>query len=103
MGAVSVTIAATDVMGNKRVHHGTGAMSASYATGGDTFTARQFGMTSVDRLIVNNTEGGFMLAPNLDALTVFAYEAGADGAALDEVTATGDLSAELFDWVAYGV
>lgn len=102
MGATTLTVGSHELSGRLRMTQGTGLMSSSYATGGDSFTARALGLRTVTRLVVNNTEGGYMLAPNTDNLTILAYEAGADGNSLDQVGATSDLSAEAFDWVAYG-
>lgn len=59
MGAASFTIVNYWGSGNKLYREGTGNLSSSYATGGDTHTARNLGLSLVDSLVIEPA-GGFV-------------------------------------------
>lgn len=103
MGATAMTILRTDVTGNTRYHSGTGTLSASYAAGGDTFTARNLGLTSVDQMQVTQADG-FTLEVDVVNSTILAYEDKVTAAAtpLLEQAAASDMSAVAFRWQAWG-
>lgn len=103
MGAITVTKDSRPrVVGAERMVKGTITMAASYATNGDTgLTPSAMGLRRLDRVIINPM-GGYVLVPDLTNSKVLAYEASADGSALDEVTATTDISAVVAPFVAYG-
>ncbi len=86
----------------RKVIVGTFAMSSSYATGGDAVVAADLGIATIAVLIPSTTDGGFALAHDAGTNTIKAFEAGVDGAALDEVTATTDLSGETASFIAIG-
>lgn len=71
-------------------------LSTSYATGGDTFTAAQFGLDRVVKMICNPGQG-YDFQPDLTNSKILAYSTSAT-----QVTATTDLSAISFDVIAWG-
>ncbi len=132
MGAAILTIKTTDVVGNKRMHTGTGTLSASYAANGDTFTALALGLMTVDHLSIEGS-GAIMFEPDVANLKIKAIfptggattapttqanpivTTGASSAtAVDavtpnitpgkgkEVAATANLTAVTFRWSAIG-
>ena len=102
MGAAVITLATTDVMGNKRVHIGTATLSSSYATGGDTWTENDFGMLAVDQLQLE-TAGGTIFEPDLTNKKIKALRSGdAAQSVLVEVANGDDLSGITFRFTATG-
>ena len=68
-------------------------MSNSYAANGDVLNLKtSLGVNKILNVHFDNA-GGYVLSYDVANGKIKAYEAGADGAALDEVTATTDLSA----------
>ena len=95
MGAISVSSRAYDIFGNKQEVSGQLTMSSSYATNGDTFTAGQFGLARLDRLIPISS-AGYTFQPDLTNLKIKAFtnvEVG-NGTPLNGVTV---------DYIALGV
>lgn len=98
--ASSITLAGDwlGTTGAKRTTYGTGNLG-TYSSGGITITAQQLGLGHIESLQVEPA-GGYVFNWN-GVLTILAYEAGADGGALDEVGTT-DISAAIFRWRAIG-
>lgn len=80
---------------------------ASYATGGEAFTAATVGLSRLDYLIVSGvSEGGYAAAYDPSAGKVKWFEGDYDPAAagpLTEVAALTDLDAESVDFIAVGL
>lgn len=133
MGAAVVTIQGYSVTGNKRMHWGTLHLSTSYATGGDTWTPNNFGMSTVEQLDINSP-GTLIMLPDTVNLKIKAYyptggggpnpttpaapkvsSGGSTASAVDatdptitpgvgiEVAATADLSGTVVSFQAIGV
>lgn len=65
MGAATFTEAADgqDTIGNRRVVRGTLALSASYATGGDSFDlATEVGLKEVTKILVQGSNAGYSVS-----------------------------------------
>jgi hypothetical protein len=113
MGACTVTVVDQGVSGSKRVVLGRIACSASYAAGGDTFTAAKLGLVTIDKMfvlpsaLVTSTiqvpavvpTGGSWPATG-GKLAMFGDSGGAAGSALAE--ASGDLSGFTCEFMAWG-
>ena len=80
-------------------------MDSSYATGGEAVTAAQLGLGSIETLVLNQAEDGYVFHWDASAETIIAYyadyDAVADGA-LIEVASTTDLSSVVIEFVATG-
>ena len=87
------------VQGNKVVTHGTGNLG-TYAANGIAVTANQVGLGIIEDLQVHPVDG-YVFEYDKTNGKVKAYEAGADGAALDEVGVV-DLSSNVFRFQATG-
>ena len=110
MGACTITPDKynAQVSGSQRKQTGSLHLSASYATGGDTWTANQFGLVTVDELVIESggktgTEAsGYVFQPDTTNKKIKAYQSGAGAdAALDEVQ-SGDLSATVVRYTVWG-
>jgi len=105
MGSVSVSVTHQTVWGDVQIVFGTITMSNSYATGGDTLSTGDFGLTELNHLFLSTRTGGYVLAwdkANGKVLAYYGdYDAAADGA-LVQVAATTDLSSVVADFVAVG-
>lgn len=94
----SVTGAKDFVLGNKKAKTRVITFDASYATGGESLTAKDFGFRSLDAVIVHGAarkaDGTSALIANYDytASTMMAYWSAGAGAAPTQVTAATDLS-----------
>lgn len=75
-------------------------LSASYATGGDSISASQLGMSDLDTFVVSGS-GGYVLQPASSYGKIQGFEAGVDAAALDEI-GTGDQTSITGTIVAFG-
>lgn len=76
MGATTQTLGTGDAVvkfGNKWGINSTLAMSSSYATNGDTVTARGFGLTEIDEVVILNQPAGYTLTYDRTNLKVKAY------------------------------
>lgn len=93
MGAVSVSIKKrTGILPTGTARIADITMSSSYATGGDTFTASQFELRSIDAILIVGA-GGRLLEPDIANSKILAYEDGATvSGALDQVPAATNLS-----------
>ncbi len=74
----------------------------SYVTNGEPFTKEDVGLYNVKELRFNQGEDGYVLHWDAANEKIIAYEAGADGAALDEVANATDLSGVVVEAVAVG-
>ena len=84
------------VVGNMRLAIYQVTFDNSYPTGGEALTAADLGLSSIEIMKTDGGDGGYV--PQFDYANnkMLMFEAGADGAALDEVTATTDLSSVSF-------
>ncbi len=89
-------------IGTKRQHSGTITFDSSYPTGGEAVTAANFGLSVMDHLQFNQGEDGYVFHWDKANAKIIAYEAGADGAPLDEVADTTDLSSVVVEAIATG-
>lgn len=117
MGTVVVTIAnpgpdPVDYFGSRKVVFGTLHLSTSYATGGDSYTAGQFGMERIDMLEIAQPGDGnttsWMLAPILPTTVgqsaagkIQAFGTGSGAGALAEA-GNIDLSSFVANFLAIG-
>ena len=118
MGNVVVTLAnpgpdPVDYFGSRKVVFGTLNLSADYATGGDAYTAGQFGLERVDALLISQPGDGsatsWMLAPTLPTTSgltaagvIQAYGGAAAATALEEAAAATDLHTFIANFLAIG-
>jgi hypothetical protein len=75
---------------------------SSYASGGESLTAADLGLESLHIVLVHGEDSGYIPQYDYTNSKLAVYEAGADGAALDEVADTTDLSAFYARVIAYG-
>ena len=78
-------------------------MDDSYPTNGEAVTATDFGFRTLTHLLCGASETGYVFAFDDSASKIKAFEAGADGAALDEVANATDLSGSHFVFFASGI
>lgn len=88
-----------NTVGSIQQTHGTGNLG-TYATNGIAITANQVGLGVIEDLKVMPA-GGYVFHWDKANDLVQAFEAGANGSALDEVGST-DISAAVFRWEATG-
>ena len=94
-----------EVPGNRKQVIGTVTFDSSYATGGEAVTLTQLGLTRLDWLTVNTTDGH---VPAWDGSTstpkvkLFWVDTTTDGAPLAEVPSTTDVSAVVVRFHAVG-
>jgi hypothetical protein len=63
MGAATFTETSQDVHGNRRIVRGTLTLSASYATGGDSFNlATEVGLKELHKVLVDSNTRGLSLS-----------------------------------------
>ena len=105
MAASSSITWASEVPGTRREVRGTITFDSSYATGGEAVTLTQLGLTRLDWLSVNTTDGH---VPAWDGSTstpkvkLFWVDTTTDGAPLAEVPSTTDVSAVVVRFHAVG-
>jgi len=105
MAASSSITWASEVPGSRREVRGTITFDSSYATGGEAVTLTQLGLTRLDWLTVNTTDGH---VPAWDGSTstpkvkLFWVDTTTDGAPLAEVPSTTDVSAVVVRFHAVG-
>lgn len=76
----------------------------TYTTAGEAVAAADFGLSRLDYLVLSGTsEEGYCFGYDPSAGKVLAFEAGADGAALDEVGTDTDLSGSVVACIAIGL
>ena len=105
MAASSSITWASEVPGSRREVRGTITFDSSYATNGEAVTLAQLGLTRLDWLTVNTTDGH---VPAWDGSTstpkvkLFWVDTTVDGAPLAEVPSTTDVSAVVVRFHAVG-
>ena len=97
------------VWGNKRVVFGQLVATGTYTTGGDSITAAQFGLKTIDELILipdgsgANTNGQAVAAPNLTTLKIKLFGSNSvSGSTLPELTAATTVTGMTWQAVAIG-
>ncbi|HEY7822294.1 MAG TPA: hypothetical protein VIG24_05655 [Acidimicrobiia bacterium] len=105
MAASSTITFASEVPGTRREVRGSVTFDSSYPTGGEAVTLAQLGLTRLDWLSVETTDGyvpawdGSTSAPKIK---LFWVDTTVDGAPLAEVTAATDASAVVVRFHAVG-
>ena len=92
----------TGVPGNMKYRIVRLAFDSSYAGGGEALTATTLGFDTVALVIAQSEDTGYVPQYDYSGETLAMYEAGADGAALDEVQAATDLSGVFVRCLVYG-
>jgi len=101
MGNVTVTRDGPPrAVGSRLVVTGQLSPSATYASGGESFTPTMFGLGKIQRLTVMAATGGYLPAPDMTNSKVKIFQNAAGAGAFAEVS--GDLSAQKFDFEAVG-
>ena len=95
MGAVTVSTRTYLTLDEAQLVQGQLHLSSSYASGGYTWTPANFGLSVVDRLMLN-ASGGYTFTPDYSAKKIKSYTT-----ATSETGAV-DLSAVIVDYVAIG-
>lgn len=90
------------VPGNNKYVIKTVTFDSSYATGGEALTAVTLGLESVHIVLLSMENSGYVAQYDYTNSKVALYEAGADGAILDEVANTTDVSAVVVRVLAFG-
>jgi len=75
---------------------------SSYATNGESLTATTLGLESLHVMFISMEKSGYVAQYDYANEKVVLYEAGADGAILDEVANTTDVSAVYVRILAFG-
>ena len=74
----------------------------SYPTGGEGLSATQLGLEEVYIVLISQKSDGYVVQYDYTNEKLEIYEAGADGAALDELGNTADASGIAIRLIAYG-
>ena len=90
------------VPGNNKYVIKTCTFDDSYATGGESLTATTLGLESLHILLLSIENSGYVAQYEYTNSKIALYEAGADGAILDEVGNTTDVSAVVVRVLAFG-
>ena len=90
------------VPGNNKYVIKTCTFDSSYATGGEALTATTLGLESLHILLLSIENSGYVAQYDYTNSKIALYEAGADGAILDEVGNTTDVSAVVVRVLAFG-
>ena len=90
------------VPGNNKYVIKTCTFDDSYATNGESLTATQLGLESVHMVLISMENSGYVAQYDYTNEKIALYEAGADGAILDEGANTTDVSAVYVRGLAYG-
>lgn len=90
------------VFGDRRVVVSKVTLDSSYPTGGESIDVNDLGLEEAEAVLTSATENGYVPAWDYTNAKLQMFEAGADGAALDEVGDTTDLSAEVVTVVFLG-
>ena len=110
MGAVTVSIVKKSVGGYVPAGKCVLAdvtFAASYATGGDTFTASQFGMNKIDAIVdcgaaFGSATTGYLAFPDLTNSKIRLLGGAASGVALAEAANASNQSATVLRCLVYG-
>ena len=75
---------------------------SSYATGGEALTATTLGLESLHVMFISMEKSGYVAQYDYSGEKVVLYESGADGASLDEVANTTDVSVVYVRVLGFG-
>tara|TARA_R110000824_G_scaffold15892_1_gene66613 strand:+ start:7290 stop:7613 length:324 start_codon:yes stop_codon:yes gene_type:complete len=92
----------TGVPGNNKYVIKTATFDSSYATGGEALTAATLGLESIHIVLLSMENSGYVAQYDYTNSKIALYEAGADGAILDEVANTTDVSAVAVRVLVFG-
>lgn len=92
----------TGVPGNNKYVIKTCTFDSSYATGGEALTAATLGLESIHFVALSMENSGYVPQYDYTNAKIALYEAGADGAILDEVASATDVSAVKVRVLAFG-
>ena len=90
------------VPGNNKYVIKTATFDSSYATGGEALTATTLGLESIHIVLLSIENSGYVAQYDYTNSKIVLYEAGGDGAILDEVGNTTDVSAVVVRVLAFG-
>lgn len=103
--ALSITTNRPSVFGDRRVVTGTVTFDSTYPAGGESLTAANIGLTSIEffdaQAAMNSTPLALVLSYNRTTSKILAFESGAANDAMIENNTT-DISAYSFDFFAIG-
>lgn len=102
MGAVAVTRDRRQAFGTQTVVFGTLGLSATYAAGGDTVAASQFGLDQIDELFLSEFPGTVAIGGRYIRASAFGGLLKAFDLDDGLETANGDKSTFVASYVAYG-
>ena len=100
--ALAGSVTDRNIEGKWRRHAVDVTFDSSYPTGGEAYTAGLFGLSRIEHLEIASGGGGYVIQDDATNSKLLAYEAGADGGALDEVANTTDLSSVTARVIAVG-
>ena len=92
----------TGVPGDMRYTIKTITFDNSYPTGGESISAADVGLESIALVLLSPDHNGYVAQFDYSNSKISLWEAGADGAALDEFGNTGDASAVVVRAMFYG-
>ena len=90
------------VPGNNKYVIKTCTFDSSYATGGEALTATTLGLESIHFVALSMENSGYVTQYDYTNSKIALYEAGADGAILDEVANTTNVSAVVVRVLVFG-
>ncbi len=90
------------VPGNNNYVIKTATFDSSYATGGEALTATTLGLESIHIVLLSMENSGYVAQYDYTNSKIALYEAGADGAILDEVGSGTNVSAVVVRVLAFG-
>ena len=103
--AITVPGNASDMVGvpgNNKYVIKTCTFDSSYASGGEALTATTLGMEQIHFVALSMENSGYVPQYDYTNEKIALYEAGADGAILDEVANTTDVSAVVVRVLVFG-
>ena len=92
----------TGVPGNNKYVIKRVQFDSSYVTNGESLTATQLGLESLHMMLVSMENSGYVPQYDYTNSKIALYEAGADGAILDEVANTTNVSAVVVRVLVFG-
>jgi hypothetical protein len=105
MAATFTLTGQSHLPGGYVIVYGTCTMDESYATGGEVMDMSSYILSTDSPVIIFGGDDGYVLQSDRGtsaANLAIAYEAGADAASLDEVTAATNLAAVISPVIAIG-
>ena len=92
----------TGVPGDMKYVIKTITFDSSYPTGGEAIASTEVGLESIALVLISPDHNGYVAQFDYTNSKISLWEAGADGAALDEFASTGDASAVVVRAIFYG-